>query len=143
MSCGHAVPPARGPLPSRCSSLPPGGGCNSPACGKVCKELRSSWFLHFSRVGLFVYLFTFSLSPLPLSNLVLCCNSVVPELGVRGKHQSIKLMIRPDASTSLFIYLFDASDLSLSGSLVIQTLWKRGPQCFKWQGWQPETFMPG
>lgn len=107
------------------------------------EELSSDWFLHFSGVGLFIYLFILSLSSLPLSSLVLCSNSIIPELVVQGRHQSIKLMIRLDASTNLFIYLFVTSELSLFGSLGSQTLWRRGPQCFEWQRWQPETFMPG
>lgn len=120
---GHAVPPARSLLPFPCSSLtrvPPYGGCDSPASDKVREELSSDWFLHFSGVGLFIYLFILSLSSLPLSSLVLCSNSIIPELVVRGRHQSIKLMIQLDASTNLFIYLFVTSELSLFGSLGIR-----------------------
>lgn len=66
-------------------------------------------FLHYSEFCIFI----FSLSSVPLNSLVLCSNSLIPELVIQGKHQSSKLIIRLDASEDLFIYLSVTSELSL------------------------------
>lgn len=76
------------------------------------------------------YLLICSLSSLPPSGLVLCSNSLIPELVIQGKHQSSELIIRLDAGADLLIYLFATSELSLFVSVGSQALWRRGPHHF-------------